>query len=113
MRPYHLKARTLAGMIAMSAAGFSAIAAAQEAPTSETTAPTDQPSEVAEPEKGVQEIVVTAQFRAENLQDIPAAISSVDGKALVASGVNDLTGLSASVPSGLSASIHSALALPL
>lgn len=56
----------------------------------------------------VEEIVVTAQYRSENLQRVPLAISSVSGADLTASGIRDLTGLSASVP-GLYLSSYSVL----
>lgn len=56
----------------------------------------------------IEEIVVTAQYRSESLQRVPAAISSVSGDDLAASGVSDLTGLSASVP-GLYLSSYSVL----
>lgn len=59
-------------------------------------------------ESGVDEIIVTAQFRGENLQDVPVAISSVSGDSLSVSGANDLTALSAKVP-GLYLSSYSTL----
>lgn len=50
---------------------------------------------------GVQDIVVTAQKRSENLQNVPIAISAVTGDGLSAAGVNRVEDLSSSVP-GLS-----------
>src|SRR5690606_32153121 len=44
------------------------------------------------------EIVVTAQRRAERLQDVPATISALDSKALVAAGVNDISNIAPRVP---------------
>lgn len=47
---------------------------------------------------GLEEIIVTAQRRAENLQDIPIAIQAISPEQLENSGVTDLQGLSALVP---------------
>ncbi len=58
--------------------------------------------------EGIDEIVVTAQYRSENIQRVPLAISSVSGDDLAAAGVSDLTGLSANVP-GLYLSSYSTL----
>lgn len=65
-------------------------------------------AENVEQEAGVEEIVVTAQFRSESLQDIPISISSVGGESLASSGVTDLTGISAQVP-GLYLSSYSTI----
>ena len=48
---------------------------------------------------GVEEIVVTAQRRAENLQDTPIAITALTSNALQASGITDLTGVVQATPS--------------
>jgi iron complex outermembrane receptor protein len=48
---------------------------------------------------GIQDIVVTAQRRAENLQRAAIPVSAVTGDALVSAGVSDVTGLSRLVPS--------------
>lgn len=44
------------------------------------------------------EIIVTAQRRGERLQDIPATISAMDSKALVAAGVSDIQSVGPRVP---------------
>lgn len=44
------------------------------------------------------DIVVTAQRRAERLQDVPATISALDSKALVAAGVMDISNIAPRVP---------------
>lgn len=44
------------------------------------------------------EIVVTAQFRSQNLQDVPLAITAVSGEALEARGQRSLTDLGGSAP---------------
>src|SRR5277367_5025144 len=49
----------------------------------------------------LEEVVVTANRRAENLQDIPIAVTALSGVSLLNSGVNDLTELGA-VVAGLS-----------
>jgi iron complex outermembrane recepter protein len=49
----------------------------------------------------LEEVVVTANRRAENLQDIPIAVTALSGASLLNSGVNDLTELGA-VVAGLS-----------
>ena len=48
---------------------------------------------------GVEDIVVTAQKRAENLQDTPIAITALTSSALQASGISDLTGIVQATPS--------------
>ncbi len=45
------------------------------------------------------EIVVTAQKRAQNLQDVPAAVSAIGGDALEARGINETSDLMGAVPS--------------
>ena len=47
---------------------------------------------------GLAEIVVTAQKRQENLQDVPIAITAVTGDTLSSSGVTNTEGISAAVP---------------
>ncbi len=48
---------------------------------------------------GIAEIVVTAQKRAQNLQDVPAAVSAIGGDALEARGINETSDLMGAVPS--------------
>src|SRR5262245_22333620 len=47
---------------------------------------------------GVEEVVVTAQKRAENIQDVPLSIMAVSEKAMEAKGIDDVTGLERTVP---------------
>jgi iron complex outermembrane receptor protein len=47
---------------------------------------------------GIEEIVVTAQRREENQQNVPIAVSAVSGSTLGRTGVGDLTDLSLAVP---------------
>jgi outer membrane receptor protein involved in Fe transport len=42
----------------------------------------------------LEEIVVTAQQRAESLQDVPVSVAAITGDKIAASGVVDLMGLS-------------------
>ena len=87
----------------------SAAAFAQAAPDSnaQVAAPADAPQAAsvaaATPEgaqsSGVEEIVVTAQRRAENLQRTPIAITALTSQALRTSGITDLTGVIQATPS--------------
>jgi iron complex outermembrane receptor protein len=49
-------------------------------------------------DNGVPEIVVTAQFREQNLQDVPIAISAVNAEALLQRTTTDLTDVARAVP---------------
>ena len=70
--------------------GWPAAAAAQETP------PADDGTSGG---GGIAEIVVTAQKRAQNLQDVPAAVSAIGGDALEARGINETSDLMGAVPS--------------
>jgi iron complex outermembrane recepter protein len=48
---------------------------------------------------GLEEIVVTAQRRAENLQDVPISVTAINANSLAAGGVNGLTQINQAVPS--------------
>jgi len=48
--------------------------------------------------QGIEEIVVTAQRRAENLQEVPVAITALTGQALASSGISTTADLSAVTP---------------
>src|SRR5687768_1294624 len=65
----------------------------------QATGDTDTPA--ADAQEGVQEIVVTATRREENLQDIPLSVATVPDETLAAitSGGADIRGLSGRVPS--------------
>ena len=56
-------------------------------------------SVAAEEEPYLEEIVVTAQKRSQNQQDVPISIAAVDQEKLRASGVTGFTGLSVAAPS--------------
>ncbi|WP_439101029.1 TonB-dependent receptor [Congregibacter sp.] len=52
-----------------------------------------------EPSLALEEVLVTARRRAENLQDVPIAVTSLSGDALRLAGSQDITELAQSVPS--------------
>jgi len=82
-------------------------AAAQEAPP--PAAEAAQPARDA----GVQDIVVTAQRRAENMQSVPVTVSAVTAKALAANGIEGLDTLQVAVPSLSTQSVNGYLGLHL
>ena len=51
------------------------------------------------PTQGLEEIIVTAQKRSEDLQKVALAVSAITGEALKATGVFDAQGLTDMVPS--------------
>jgi iron complex outermembrane recepter protein len=58
------------------------------------------PAEVSEaPQAELSEIVVTARYRAESLQNTPIAITALNAGELESRGITDVTGLTASTPS--------------
>ena len=81
--------RLASAMVAITAAGLAATAQAQTAPA--PAAPADQ---AAEPE-----VVVTAQRRSENLQNVPVAITVVNAEALRNANINSTETLDRVVPS--------------
>jgi iron complex outermembrane receptor protein len=82
-----------AGMFASPAA---AQAPSQPAPSDPAAQPTADPAQV-----GVGDIIVTAQRRSENVQNIPVSVGTIDTKELAAisTGGADIRGLSGRVPS--------------
>lgn len=76
-------------LIAASAIALTALPAhAQEA----------TPTEDAASESGLGEIIVTAQKRSQNLQDVPAAVSAFKAEDLAARGVSETSDLMGSLP---------------
>ncbi|MGH6909262.1 MAG: TonB-dependent receptor plug domain-containing protein, partial [Phenylobacterium sp.] len=61
-------------------------------------APSAFAAEAAEASVGVEEVVVTAQKRAENIQDVPLSIMAVSEKAMEAKGVQNVRGLERMIP---------------
>jgi len=90
----------LATCLAFAASG----AIAQTTPATDATAPEATGAEAtgaeAEPadQGGIREIVVTAQKRAENVQDVPIAISAFDSQALSERNISDVAQLSNIAP---------------
>lgn len=86
-----------AGIVALAAP---ALAQDQTAPTGQTT-PVEQSAEV-DPDTDVtagQDIIVTAQGRAQILQDVPLAVSAVNAEAMQNTGANDIRALNQLAPS--------------
>ncbi|API60828.1 hypothetical protein BSL82_17345 [Tardibacter chloracetimidivorans] len=76
------------------------LAEAQTTPASSTeTGPTSSPANSASTtDVGLQEIIVTAQKRSENLQTVPIAITAVSGESLASRGVSNTMQLGAASP---------------
>lgn len=55
-------------------------------------------SAVADETFTLEEIVVTAQKRAQSIQDVPISVSAITGSKIAESGINDLADMSASIP---------------
>lgn len=79
--------------VALIAGLCSALIAAQEnAPTPESTAATETL------DRRLEEIIVTARRRSENLQDTPVAVSAVSADEMAANNISNIAGLSYIVP---------------
>jgi iron complex outermembrane receptor protein len=78
----------------LAAASTGTLALATPALAQQAAAPQPEPQA-----GGLEEIIVTAQRRAENLQAVPIAISAVTADALGKAGINDTNSLSQVVPS--------------
>ena len=90
-------------LVALVGMGWSASAVAQDVPT-EDTAPAPTPSEGAPQAEdgtasgGLEEIIVTAQKRSQNLQQVPIVVSSISGDAARARGIDATTDLPSIAP---------------
>lgn len=60
--------------------------------------PASDAGPVAEPVVGLDEIVVTAQKRSENLQTVPIAITAMSGEALQSKGIENISDLGPAIP---------------
>ena len=85
-------------------AGFSSLAFAQPALAQDAAAPApaDQAAAAApaQPEEGgLEEIVVTAQKRAENLQSVPVSVTALSSEAIANQRIADFSDLTRAAPS--------------
>ena len=88
-------AATLA-VAALPAAGSAQTAATPGAAGTAAGAPSESGPQT--PSAGVEEIVVTAQKRTENIQNVPLSIDVVSGQALLGRGISDPVGLARAIP---------------
>ena len=86
-------------LLCTTAAGVASLATAGHAQTQAAQAENSK-----DPNATLQEIVVTAQKRSENLQDVPIAVSAVNARQLEAAGVTNIVDLHVTVPTLNSAS---------
>lgn len=91
---FRQKASTLATMTALAAFGGTAFAG-QPIILAQAGSPAATPKAAAE---GIEEVIVTARRKEENLQTIPVAVTAISGEALVAKGVQNLMDLQKFVP---------------
>jgi iron complex outermembrane receptor protein len=80
-----------------------------DAPATPSAAPavaagTPSPSDTSSASQTLEEIVVTAQKRAENVQNVPLPIVAVSGQTLAAQGITDVLALQRGYPSASDAS---------
>lgn len=83
---------TLSISLGLLMAGMAAQSHAQSTPARDATAPGDQSA------SGLEEVVVTAQKRAERAEDVPISIASIDGDTLSQSGISGSAQLPQAVP---------------
>ena len=86
-----MKTMISTSMIALAVASVSTTAMAQDAAV-------DAQSQAVEDEGGLNDIVVTATKRSENLQDVPVAVSAISAETLANQGVFETSDLSNSMP---------------
>jgi iron complex outermembrane receptor protein len=68
------------------------------APGTAFAQPMLQDTKTATSEAGLNDIIVTAQKRSENLQNVPVAVTAISGDELVARGISDVQALAHLVP---------------
>lgn len=93
-----IKQKTAAALLTgVACLGLANAALAQEA---SAAVPGDEAQDSAETQVGgIADIVVTAQKRSQNLQNVPVAVSAIDSNALKAKGITDTTDLMGALPS--------------
>jgi outer membrane receptor protein involved in Fe transport len=91
-------ARTLALSLALATPLY---AQETEPAPAEETAPAEElaPAEEAAPDYGVEEITITATKRAQNIQDVPIAVTAITAEGLAARGITDVKDLQQAAPS--------------
>lgn len=92
-----MKSATLAALLGTS---MMSNAAAAQAPAQRTT-PSQPPAGTDAPDRQTGDIIVTAQKRAENLQNVPISITALNAATLEAKGINGLQDFVAVPPPGL------------
>ena len=95
-----IKARSLAlGISALAVTAATSPAFAQATTEAPTAGAAGAPASIEAPAEGsLSEIVVTAQKRAENLQDVPIAISAMSADTLKQKGITSVDGIAGFVP---------------
>jgi len=88
--------RAVGVAVSLVALAWAGSASAQDTPTGNPPAAATTPSDDNAPR--VDDIIVTAQKRSENLQDVPVAVSAVTGKTLENKRILDLVDLSNATP---------------
>jgi iron complex outermembrane receptor protein len=95
-------AKTPTQFVRLLAAGSAlALALGQAAPALAQAAPQGQPqdaAQTADDNGGIREIVVTAQFRSQKLQDTPLSITAIDANLLASRNQTDLSQIAAQAP---------------
>ncbi len=90
-----MKSLLLSGAAAVFLTGLSAPVAAQQADVAQADV---AQAEAAQADSGVADIIVTAQKREENLQDVPISIVALTTAGLERAGIKDITDLPGQVP---------------
>ncbi|MFO1467564.1 MAG: TonB-dependent receptor [Steroidobacteraceae bacterium] len=83
-------------ILGLLAASFS-VTAADQSQSAQSPQQSNGPA-MTQPSEGLAEIVVTAQKREQNLQDVPVAVTALSGQLVEQFGINTVTGLTSWVP---------------
>ncbi|MGK2911153.1 MAG: TonB-dependent receptor [Sphingobium sp.] len=99
LRPAGAKILRLASLASVASLLSAVPAFAQDASTSKTADPAMAAPAPAEQAGGLEAIIVTAQRRSENLQDVPISITAASADALATAGVENVSNIQAISPS--------------